>query len=340
MAKTKRQPTNEPGRYDAARVGNLKPIHQAIERLRLPPIRFRKLNAVCNALEMQIEDGGDAPEVNNHLLAALRLMVIHQVGQQRAGAMLQAIDDFARVEEVRWEHVQTETLPPPEMEPDEELDKLMQTGYELLSAHQTTNGCDHWLLAWEQVKKLAAPTMRRVEAFDDAYPGLLQSVFNWSHDLEMELHNVGFSNSIYFERRIRYVHEYLAQFPDDDVDRRIAFRRAEGEALWQLGRKAESETIYQELITTFPDRAWGYIGWSDQYYMWRDSPGDYKRAEAILNQALTRPKLDDRHSVQERLAGLAKRQEKAGQKSKPATKQQAKKQRRKFRSGRKKRRKK
>ena len=65
-----------------------------------------------------------------------------------------------------------------------------------------------------------------------------------SQDLEMELHNAGFSNSIYFERRLRYVREYLAQFPDDDVDRQIAFRRAESEAQWELDRTAESETIY------------------------------------------------------------------------------------------------
>ncbi len=340
MAKTEWQPTNEPGRYDAARVANLKLIHQAIERLRLPPVRFRKLNAICNALEMQIEDGGDAPAVNNRLLEALQLIVIHQVGQQRAAAMLQAIDDFAQAEEARWEQIQTGTLPPLKMEPDEELDELMQTGYELISANQTTTGCDHWLAAWEQVKKLATPTMRRVQAFDDAYPGLLQSVFNWSQDLEMELHNAGFSNPTYFKRRIRYVREYLAQFPDDDADRHISFRRAEGEALWELGQTAESETIYQKLVTTFPDRAWGYIGWSDQYYMWRDSPADYKRAEEILRQALTRPTLDDRRSVQERLEGLFERRKKARQEAKSAVRQPEKKQKRKFRSSRKKRRKK
>ncbi len=289
---------------------------------------------------MQIEDGGDAPEVNNHLLAALRLMVIHQVGQQPAAAVLQAIDDFARTEEARWEQVRAGTLPLPKMESDEELDDLMQIGYELISSHQTAAGCDHWLAAWEQVKKLTIPAMRRVEAFDDAYPGLLQSVFNWSQDLEMELHNAGFSNSTYFEYRIRYVREYLAQFPDDDVDRQIAFRRAEGEALWQLGRTAEAEAVYQELVTTFPDRAWGYIGWSDQHYMWRDSPADYKRAEEILRRALTRPMLDDRHSVQERLAHLLEQKKKARQEAEPAAGQQTKKQKRKFRSGRKKRRKK
>ena len=340
MAKTEWQPTNEPSRYDAARIANLKPVHEAIDHLQLPPIRFRKLNAICNALEMQIEDGGDAPEVNNRLLEALRLLVVHQVGQQRATAVLQAIDTFAQTEARRWEQVRAGTLPPPEMEPDKELDELMQTGYELISANQTAAGCDHWLAAWEQVKKLATPAMRRVEAFDDTYPRLLQSVFNWSQDLEMELHNAGYSNPIYFERRIRYVREYLVQFPDDDVDRQVAFRRAEGEALWELGRTAESETVCQKLVATFPDQAWSYIGWSDQYYMWHESPADYKRAEEILRLALARPTLDDRQSVQERLAELFERRKKVGQEAKPAAGQQTKKQKRKIRGSRKKRRKK
>ena len=78
---------------------------------------------------MQIEDGGDAPEVNNRLLEALRLAVIHQVGRRSATAVLQVIDDFARAEETRWTQAKAGTLPPLQIEPDEELDELMQTGY-------------------------------------------------------------------------------------------------------------------------------------------------------------------------------------------------------------------
>ena len=216
------QPTNEPGRYDTARVANLEPVHQAFEQLQLPLIRLRKLNAIYNALEMQIEDGGDAPEINNHLLEALQLAVIHQAGSQRAKAVLQAIDDFAKAEEERWKQAEAGTLAPPPIEPDEELDELMQTGYGLLYAHQTAKACDYWLAAWKQIKDLAAPAMHTAEAFDDAYPGLLQSVSDWSQDLEMELHNAGVSNPVYLKHRIQYAREYLAQFPDDDEDRHIS----------------------------------------------------------------------------------------------------------------------
>jgi hypothetical protein len=106
------QPTNEPGHYDAVRVATLEPIRQAIEQLQLSVIRLRKLNAILNALEMQIEDGGGSPDVNSRLLEALQLVVLHQVGQQRATTVLQTILDFTRAEETRWKQAQTVTSPP------------------------------------------------------------------------------------------------------------------------------------------------------------------------------------------------------------------------------------
>lgn len=76
---THQQPTNQPGRDDEARLARCKPVEEAIAALRLPPVRARKLNAILNALIMQIEDGGDNPKVNDLLLAALRTGVLHQV---------------------------------------------------------------------------------------------------------------------------------------------------------------------------------------------------------------------------------------------------------------------
>lgn len=89
-------------------MAGLRPIQQAIENLGLPPIWSRKLKAICKALEMQIEDGGDAPEVNNLLIEALRLAVIHQVGERSAATALQAIDNFVKRDNLRWERNRAE----------------------------------------------------------------------------------------------------------------------------------------------------------------------------------------------------------------------------------------
>ena len=93
---------NKPVRYDRKRVAQLAPVQTAIEKIGLPPIRLRKLNGIRNALEMQIEDGSDSPEVNKHLLDALRAGILHQADQGQARAALEAIDAFEQAETLRW----------------------------------------------------------------------------------------------------------------------------------------------------------------------------------------------------------------------------------------------
>ena len=88
-------------KIDHARLKTLKPVKQAIESLDLPPLRFRKLNGILNALTMQIEDGGDVPEVNELLIKALRAAVVAQVGKETAKAALDALARFEQSEALR-----------------------------------------------------------------------------------------------------------------------------------------------------------------------------------------------------------------------------------------------
>jgi tetratricopeptide (TPR) repeat protein len=296
--------SNQPTRYDRARVARLKPIRAEIEKLGLPLIRLRKLNAIQGALEVQVEDGGDSPEVNRLLLDALRAGIAHQVGEGQARSALRAIDTFEQIEAERWAQIKAGRLPPMELDPDEKLDDLMQEGYALIhKQHQKAAGCDRWLEAWELIKQLATPDMRSSHAFNRAYP-LFQSVFNWSSDMEMELGNAGIDDARYQEERIRFVREYLAQFPDEDELRYLNMRRAEGDALWQLGRQAEAEAVYQALVEELPDQAWAYIGWADNYYLVRGSAKDYPSAEAVMQRALARSTLEDRQDVLQRLIDM------------------------------------
>ena len=304
-------PSNKPTRYDEARVARLEPIEIELEKLELPLVRLRKLNGILNALEVQIENGGDHPQVNNLLLEALREGVKHQVGEARARATLRAIDDFHFDEMERWKWIKAGDLPPAELSQEMQLDNLMQSGYELLQARREAKACDRWLKAWELIKEMVTPEMRTVAAFDDAYPSMLQSAFNWCSDLERELHNAGLDDPTYHEHRLRYAREFLAQFPDVGVNRHVNFLRAQGDALWNLGRRAKSEEVYEELVKQFPDEAWGYIGWSDHYWLRgapdpadKRHPKEYGKAEAILKRALARPNLHDRNDVMERLTRL------------------------------------
>lgn len=312
-------PSNEPTRYDRVRVAETGPIETEIKKLQLPPTRFRKLGAILNALIVQIEDGGDSPAVNRLLLEALRSAVRHQVGDQQARAVLRAIDHFEQGEAERWAMIKAGMAPSIELAPEEELDDLIQEGYQLMAAGQRTAACDKWLEAWEMIKEMATPDMRTVMDFDAVYP-MMQSVYNWCGDLEMELGNAGINAPVYHEHRVRYVREFLARFPDADVNRHVMFRRAEAEALWQLGRQEEAEAVYQVLVSRFSNEGWAYIGWSDEYYMWPEREQDYEAGEAILLRALDRPDLDDREYVVDRLTRLYEKWNKP-EKQKPLTDQ-------------------
>ena len=93
-------------------------------------------------------------------------------------------------------------------------------------------------------------------------------------------------------------------FPDEDATFHVNFLRAQAEALWRLGRRAEAEDVYGNLVQRFPDEAWGYIGWADNYWLYDDSPKEYDRAEEILKRGLARPNLNDRDNLLERLEDL------------------------------------
>lgn len=185
-----------------------------------------------------------------------------------------------------------------------QLSSLISGGYRLIRHGRTTEGCDQWRLAWEVVKQLATADIRSTEAFDRQCRGLSERVSNWFSDFEMELGNAGLDDPSYHQLRVDYVREFLVLFPDESSLAYLNMRRAEADALWELDRRAEAETVFRALVERLPDEAWGYIGWADRYWLLDDSSKEYETAEAIMRRALERPDLQDRADLLERLADL------------------------------------
>jgi hypothetical protein len=185
----------------------------------------------------------------------------------------------------------------------EQIDDLMQEGYALLEARRTTEACDAWWQVWEWLREKVTPKRNALEALDEDFLGM-QSVFNWCQDFEMELGNAGIDDPKYNQLRIQYCQEFLETFSDVEWLMRGNFLRAEAESYWRLGEIETAEAKCEALIDENPDWAWGYIEWSDLYWLYRDSPKDYDRAEAILLRALDRPDLEDRDDVLDRLEDL------------------------------------
>lgn len=190
----------------------------------------------------------------------------------------------------------------------EQLDDMIQKGYDLLRENMVTEACDLWLEAWEHLKPHFSPEMKSIDKAEDVFLGA-QSLYNWCQDLEMELGNAGLDDRSYFERRINYAQEFCVLFPESDRLLMENMKRAEAESCFALGRGDQGEQIYSQLVERYPRSAWAYIGWADQYWLFPfddNMPPDYEKAEKIYRMALEGD-VDDKDAVRERLEDLAER---------------------------------
>ena len=193
----------------------------------------------------------------------------------------------------------------------EQIDDRMQEGYKLLEERRTAEACDAWWQVWEWLKDKVTPERNTLEALDRDFRGM-QAVFNWCQDFEMELENAAVDDPQYNRLRVRYCQEFLETFTGIDWPMRENFARAEAESYWRLGKVETAEARFEALIEADPDWAWGYVNWADLYWLFRDSPKNYDRAEAILQRALSRPGLEDRDDVLDRLERLRAERAQAG----------------------------
>jgi tetratricopeptide (TPR) repeat protein len=189
----------------------------------------------------------------------------------------------------------------PHITHSEKLDNMMQDGYDLLEkkgqSNVSTKACLLWLEVWEKLKERFSEDIKSIGNTDRIFNGT-QSLFNWCQDLEMELYNAGLEEAHFFEKRIIYCQEFCRFFPESDELIVHNMRRAEAESYFKLGKIEEGDQAFQSLIRDYPDNAWGYIGWGDEYRL-----NDAKRAEKIYRMALE-INLEDREDVVDRLRSL------------------------------------
>ena len=155
----------------------------------------------------------------------------------------------------------------PDVMNSEQLDDLMQKGYDLVQAEgkdQTAEGCKLWLQVWDHLKHRFTDDMKSIEDAEKVFSGM-QCLYNWCQDFEQALHNAGISDRSFYRRRIEYCKEFCSFFPNSDELLTINMMRAEAESYFFLGKVEEGDQAFEALIKKFPDNVWGYIGWGDMY---------------------------------------------------------------------------
>lgn len=193
----------------------------------------------------------------------------------------------------------------------EQIDEMMQKGYDLLRERKEVEACTLWLEVWKHLKRRFSPDMKSIQDAERVFSGF-QSLYNWCQDMEMELGNAGIKDTSFYERRIKYCQEFCALFPKTDSLIIQNMKRAEAESYFALGMLEPGEAAFETLIREFPNSPWGYIGWGDMYWLSRMNdkiPLNYEKAERIYQMALAR-NVEDKEDVLDRLKELEGEREK------------------------------
>lgn len=202
----------------------------------------------------------------------------------------------------------------PDVISSEQLDDMMQKGYELLEEGKKTEACALWLEVWDHLKERFTPDMKSIQDAERVFSGL-QSLYNWCQDMEMELWNAGVENSSFHKKRIEYCQEFCDLFPETESLIIHNMKGAVARSHYALGRLEEGEEAFKALVKEFPGNAWSYIKWGDMYWLIRPNeeiPLDYEKAEEIYRMALNRD-VEDEDVILSRLRKLEEEKEEHGE---------------------------
>ncbi|MTT32177.1 hypothetical protein GMB86_09185 [Terrilactibacillus sp. BCM23-1] len=184
----------------------------------------------------------------------------------------------------------------------EQMNDLIEKGFEYVDKKDPVSACDTWLKVWEAIKERIKPEFQNLDYLDKHYKGSF-FISNFCQDLEYELHNAGLKDPVYFEKRLKYCHEFCDYFPKEDELIIHNMRRAIAESYAKLDQYGKAESEFEKLVQDFPDNPWGYIGWGDLFFF--EHRKDYHKARELYEKGLTIAKdQTDIVSIKERLEDL------------------------------------
>ncbi len=191
----------------------------------------------------------------------------------------------------------------------EQIDLLMQAGYQALDRNQPVAACFSWRRVWLLILEgLEQHAGLSIEALDKAFHGR-QSIYVWANDFIRELAGAGSLDPFFYQIRIDVCRDYLKYSDDPDDPGHLSRRRAIAESLFRLGRRSEGDDAFAELTRQNPQWAWGWTAWAYQYsFSQKDPWHDPAKAEKILREGLAVVKSTGRQEIARQLRELLLRQ--------------------------------
>ncbi len=191
-----------------------------------------------------------------------------------------------------------------------EFDEKMQEGYQFLMDSQYDKAVRSWIDVWNKLMDyMKNDNLKTFDSFDHIYNGT-QFVANWLTDFDDCLCNiVATSNNdeileVYGNLRIS-MNEQIITFTDVKEELTLEnAKRAIAETYFYIGNIKKGEELFEKYLSENPRWGWGWIGWSDQYWIRRAVKPDFYKGEELLLKALDVSNLIDREDVEVRLLEL------------------------------------
>lgn len=191
-----------------------------------------------------------------------------------------------------------------------EFDSKMQKGYQYLLNQEYNKAIEIWVCVWNELMNfMETNNIETFKRFDEIYNGT-QFVTNWVNDYEECLHNIVANSNdaevleVYGNMRIQ-LNEQIQNFTDAEEELTLEnAKRAIAETYFFLGDIKKGEELFEKYLSENPRWGWGWIGWSDQYWLYKREKVNFIKGEELLLKALTVQGLNDRDDVEGRLLGL------------------------------------
>jgi tetratricopeptide (TPR) repeat protein len=192
----------------------------------------------------------------------------------------------------------------PDNQDMKKLDCEMQKGYDLLLEDKHADALQIWSDAWRDIKRLMEQyETTDIEAFDAIFKGT-QLVYNWASDFAMELGDAAHNDRRYCQPRIDFCREYIERCKDSLELNAENMRADIAETYYILEQADEGYRLFELLLDEDPIWGWGWIRWSEQYYLFKDDYRDVDTAIDILKRGLEIPDLESGVEVLERLLDI------------------------------------
>jgi tetratricopeptide (TPR) repeat protein len=195
----------------------------------------------------------------------------------------------------------------------------IQDGINLQGREETAGNldkaCELGLKVWDNILKLLAMLQAKSVYELDGVTGY--DLLHWASCLAIELGNATRDNKLFALKKLQFCQSFVQMHQgllDKEVRNLGGIRSSLAESYFAMGEVQKGDALFKEWLDLEPDWGWGWIFWSDCFWLMKYAGVDidFIKAEKILTKGLSIPNISDKKYIQERLQDLLEEKESQG----------------------------